>query len=208
MQQFDWYFDLISPFAYLQSERLHLLPGVPRLRPILFGVLLAENGQLGPAEIETKRLLTYRMVQWRAREQGIRLTFPPAHPFNPVALNRLAILLGDDLGKLRTLFRAVWAEGWLPESSADLDALGARLGIRDASQRINRQEIKQTLRDHTQAALDAGVFGVPTAVVDGQLFWGADSQGLLGAYLRGEVDFGDDEMGRYPKLPVAVKRQR
>ena len=56
----DWYFDFVSPFAYLQSEQLALLPpriGI-RYRPVLFAGLLSANGQKGPAEIPAKRFGT------------------------------------------------------------------------------------------------------------------------------------------------------
>ena len=58
----DWYFDFVSPFAFLQSEQLGSLP--PRIsvryRPVLLAALLDANGQRGPAEIPAKRAFTYR----------------------------------------------------------------------------------------------------------------------------------------------------
>ena len=93
MRRADWYFDFVSPFAYLQSEELASL--APRLairyRPVLFAALLDAHGQKGPAEIAAKRAFTYRFVIWRAKQLGIRLKFPPEHPFNPLPLLRLAI---------------------------------------------------------------------------------------------------------------------
>ncbi len=84
----DWYFDFVSPFAYLQSEQLASLgPGVAvRYRPVLFAGLLGANGQKGPAEIPAKRTFTYRYCIWRAQELGIGFRFPPEHPFNPLPL--------------------------------------------------------------------------------------------------------------------------
>ena len=87
----DWYFDFVSPFAYLQSERLASLPPrvAIRFRPVLFAGLLDANGQKGPAEITAKRNFTYRFVVWQARKLGIPLKFPHEHPFNPLPLLRL-----------------------------------------------------------------------------------------------------------------------
>ena len=72
MPTVDWYFDFISPFSYLQSERLHMLgPRVSiRFRPVLFAGILAANAHKGPAEIAAKRAFTYRFVLWRARQWG------------------------------------------------------------------------------------------------------------------------------------------
>lgn len=68
MASADWYFDFISPFAYLQSEQLALLgPSVRvRYRPVLFAGLLNAHGQKGPAELPRKRVFTYRYLVWEA----------------------------------------------------------------------------------------------------------------------------------------------
>ena len=70
----DWYFDFVSPFAYLQSEQLAALaPRIAvRYKPVLFAGLLDANGHKGPAEIPAKRAFTYRFVLWQARKLGFR----------------------------------------------------------------------------------------------------------------------------------------
>src|SRR5437764_1166587 len=90
----DWYFDFVSPFSYLQCEQLPLLERSIRIRyrPVLFAGLLNAHGQKGPAEIVSKRRFTYRFVVWQATKLGIPLKFPAIHPFNPLALLRLAIV--------------------------------------------------------------------------------------------------------------------
>src|SRR6478752_613262 len=71
-RQVDWYFDFISPYAWLQAESFHLLPSnvVLTCKPVLFAGLLQHWGQLGPAEIVPKRRFTYRYIVWRARAAG------------------------------------------------------------------------------------------------------------------------------------------
>ncbi|MBP6368625.1 MAG: DsbA family protein, partial [Burkholderiales bacterium] len=109
----DWYFDFVSPFAYLQSERLASLP--PRVsirfRPVLFAGLLNANGQKGPAEITAKRTFSYRFVVWQARKLGIPLKFPHEHPFNPLPLLRLAIACDCAPDAVHRIFRFVWKDG-------------------------------------------------------------------------------------------------
>ena len=82
MKALTFYFDVISPFAYLQLPRMLALRERIAIEavPIVFGAVLARNGQLGPAEIPGKREFTYRFVQWQADRSGIPLRFPPAHP--------------------------------------------------------------------------------------------------------------------------------
>ena len=66
----DWYFDVISPFAYLQWRRLRRDHADVALnpKPVLLAAILNHVGQLGPAEIPQKRRHTYRIVLWQARQ--------------------------------------------------------------------------------------------------------------------------------------------
>ena len=84
MKTADWYFDFISPFAYLQSESLGRLDGKLAIRPVpaLFAGLLKHWGQKGPAEMAPKRRFTYRQVQWLAERNGIAL--PAGRGVDPV----------------------------------------------------------------------------------------------------------------------------
>ena len=117
----EWFFDVISPFAYLQLEQLPLW--LPReqlvLRPVVLGALLDHWQTRGPAEIPAKRVQTYRSAQWRAEQLGIAFRMPPAHPFNPIRLLRLAVALGANLDAVREILRFVWREGRDPASEAD-----------------------------------------------------------------------------------------
>ncbi|MDQ1347273.1 MAG: hypothetical protein QG573_642, partial [Acidobacteriota bacterium] len=106
MKTADWYFDFISPFAYLQSERLARFDGKLDIRPVplLFAGLLKHWGQKGPAEMATKRRFTYRQVQWLADRNGIPFRFPPQHPFNPVRALRAAVALDSSIDAIHTIF--------------------------------------------------------------------------------------------------------
>ena len=77
----EFYADPISPYVYIAWHRLRtLLTGRPEItvqvRPVLLAGLLGHFGQLGPAEIPTKRDWTYRQVQWLAHSNGLRLDLP------------------------------------------------------------------------------------------------------------------------------------
>ena len=87
----DWYFDFVSPFSYLQCERLQAHAASMRPHPVVFAAVLDANGQKGPAEIAAKRVFSYRFVVWRAMALGFPFMFPHSHPFYPIALLRLSI---------------------------------------------------------------------------------------------------------------------
>src|SRR5579862_2833258 len=130
MASADWYFDFVSPFAYLQCEQLVALETKIniRYRPILFAGLLKAHGHRGPAEIATKRLFTYRFVVWQARQLGIAFKFPPVHPFNPLPLLRMAVAADGDRDVVRTIFRFVWRDGRLGDLPIEWAELMAMLG--------------------------------------------------------------------------------
>lgn len=210
MAQFaDWYFDFISPFAYLQFQQLAKLPPglVINYKPVLFAGLLDHWGQKGPAEIATKRKFTYRFVQWKSDDLGIPLKFPACHPFNPIAFLRAAVALGTKRDAIGVIFDFLWKEGSDPAASDALIELGKRLAVDDLNERAQDPTVKEKLRQNGQDALAQGVFGVPTLVADGELFWGSDSLEMFVAYLRDRDLFHSTEMLRISELPVGQMRK-
>jgi 2-hydroxychromene-2-carboxylate isomerase len=203
----DWYFDFISPYSYLQSERLDAFPAKLSPQPVLFAGLLQHWGQKGPAEMATKREFTYRQVVWLARRDGIALKLPPRHPFNPIKALRLAIALGCDMAAIHAIFRHVWAEGGEADTDAGFAALCGKLGVADGEALIAAPAVKDHLRRNGEEALAAGVFGVPTLAIDGHLFWGYDATAMAADYLRDPAAFDAGEMCRASALPVGAQRK-
>lgn len=208
MKSADWYFDFVSPFAYLQSEQLASLAGrlTVRYRPVLFAGLLGANGQKGPAEIPSKRTFTYRFCVWEARRLGIPFKFPPEHPFNPLPLLRLALACDCAPDAVHRIFRFVWRDGRLPDLPIEWAELTGELGIPDAWSRIAEPGIKEALRRNTDEAIARGVFGVPTLAIGGDLFWGADATQMAVDYVAAGCRFDDPEYARIAGLPVGAVR--
>jgi 2-hydroxychromene-2-carboxylate isomerase len=203
----DWYFDFVSPFSYLQCERLLELPLAIRAKPLVFAGLLGHWGQKGPAEMDTKRRFTYEQVVWLARRDAITLRFPPKHPFNPIRALRLAVALGSDIDTVRAIFRFIWREGGEFETAQGWKALCERVRVDDGEALVARQEVKDELRRNGEEALAAGVFGVPTLVIDGRLFWGYDATPMAHEYLVDPTRFDTEEMKRVAALPIGKARQ-
>jgi 2-hydroxychromene-2-carboxylate isomerase len=204
----DWYFDFVSPFAYLQAEILARdpLPLALRCKPVLFAGLLQHWGQLGPAEVDAKRRFTFRHCLWRAGALGIPMKFPPAHPFNPLSLLRLAIALDAKFDACLSIFRFVFRDGLSADDPQAWSGLIDSLGLLDARERIASEPVKHTLRHNGEEALSRGVFGVPTLAVGSELFWGADATDMCRDFLSGAALFSSAEMLRLDDLPQAARR--
>ena len=208
MNDIRWYFDPISPFAFLQWPQVAALAQqrAVSLRPILFAALLDHHGQKGPAEIPAKRRFTYRYVQWRAAQLGRALRFPPAHPFNPLPALRLIIAAGSSAQATQAVLDWVWAEGRAADSLAAIQPLAAALGIDDPASALAEPAVKQALRENGEEAQRLGVFGVPTLSIDGELFWGEDATAMAQEWLA-DPDLAQQRYAINDALPEAVQRR-
>ena len=204
-----WVFDVISPFAYLALHQLPLLPPDVEVRfvPVLFAKILDHHGQMGPAEIPTKRRFTYRFSLWRARKMGIEMRLPPTHPFNPLAALRLIIAAGNSHRAIKIVFEAAFLHGQDISDAQVIAALAADLGIADAAAALSDPAVKKQLQDNTAWALSHGVFGVPTFVIDGELFWGQDAFEMVLDFLHKPAMFQDANMRAVDSLPVGAMRR-
>ena len=204
-QKIYWYFDFISPFAYLQHELL-LRRGLAReYRPVLFGGLLKHYRHKGPAEIPSKRVITYQHCQFLAERYGVPMRFPPAHPFNPLVLLRLAVARNCDTECVTEIFRALYTDGLDLNQPDNLRQLCARLGVDENA--ANAPQVKTKLRANTEQATAAGVFGVPTLMIGARIFWGLDMTDMALAYLESPARFSQGEYQRLAQLPVGITRK-
>ncbi len=212
----DLHFDFISPYAYLAWTQIHALAGrhgrTVRPRPTLFAALLNHSGALGPAEIPLKRTYMFKDIIRTARVLGVPLEPPPAHPFNPLLALRVAGLdMPDDLRRrvIDALYRATWGGGDGVEdpervARAVIDAGGDAPALLAAAA---EPAAKQRLRETTDAAIAAGVFGVPTAIADGELFWGVDALSHLERFLGGAFTISERELARFLAIPPSASRR-
>lgn len=207
MRPVTWYFDFVSPFSYICFERLQELPREVELelRPVLFAGLLGHWGQKGPAEIGPKRRYTYRWSTWWAHSLGVPLRYPAGHPFNPLHHLRLAIAAGCTRDAVRRIFEQLWTTGADPADRASFASLCRTLDVDPEA--LGSAQVKNTLRSNTEKAAALGVFGVPTFVVDGEHFWGADSLEFLKAYLADSSTLHNEDMRRLDALPVSAERK-
>jgi 2-hydroxychromene-2-carboxylate isomerase len=205
----DWFFDVISPFAYIQQEEFHLLPVdvEVRPRPIVLGAILDHWKTKGPAEIPTKRTFIYRIAQQRALERNVPYKTPPAHPFNPIRTLRLAVAMGQTVEATRAIMRFIWRDGGDVNTPEGWQELCSRLGTPGDDATIGTDAVKAALRANTDRAIELGVFGVPTFHLNGELFWGEDATGLFLSFLKNPNLFKEGEWARISDLPVGIQRK-
>jgi len=213
MKHITFFLDFLSPYAYLAFDALPRafegLSYTVRYQPVFLGGLLKAKQQMGPAEIPMKREWVYRQSQWLAQAQGLRLDLPTVHPFNPLGLLRLA-LASDPQGTpnryvCETLFRHVWEGGLDAADAQRLQALTAELApARDP----NSEEVRDQLKAHTESAIAQGVFGVPSYVVDGQVFWGLDALPMLRSCLEGDAWFSGPKWDAAAHLPSGIPARK
>ncbi|MDB4993309.1 MAG: 2-hydroxychromene-2-carboxylate isomerase [Myxococcaceae bacterium] len=221
-RELRFYFDFISPYAYLAWKKIPALAERNGCTlspvPVLFAGLLNEHGQKGPAEIAPKRIYTFKHAVRLAYAAKLPLVPPPSHPFNPLLALRVSSLDLDPADRVRIIgafFDATWGgHGGIAEKErvvATLDALGldgpALVALAET------QPIKDRVRAQTDAAIAAGVFGVPTTIVDDEPFWGYDALAHVEDYLNGKDPFqalkDDPEvLRRWIALPASAERRR
>ena len=213
MKQIDFYFDFISPYAYLAFEKLpEALMGLSyavSYKPVLFAAMLQHHGQLGPAEIKPKRDWTYRQVLWQAHANGVVLQMPATHPFNPLPLLRLALACSASGAPNRymteTIFHHVWRGG---ADACDPQRVQALSQLLVPKRDVNADVVKAQLRSNTKEAIQRGLFGVPSMAVDGKLFWGFDALPMLRDYLLGDAWFAGDAWDGAADVPVGISRTK
>jgi 2-hydroxychromene-2-carboxylate isomerase len=191
-----FYFDFISPYSWLA---LRESDGFARehdirwdLRPVVYAVLLDRTGLIGPAETPAKRRYSFYDVARCAASLGARFTGPPEHPFRSLEALRTVCLFRTDPRAPALALRmadACWEEGRPLTDMAVLEDVVAAVGLeaRDLAARIADPAIKGELARLTEEALALGAFGVPTFVLDDELFWGHDRMEQLAGRLSGRI---------------------
>lgn len=188
----DYYFATMSPWAYLGHERLQALARQAdaelRVRPMDLGQIFPLSGglPLGKRSAQRQAYRLQELSRWSAWLQRPLTLQPRFFPVSGDPSARLISVVGEHDGTDAAMrlsgavLSAVWTQERDIADEATLAALLAECGL--APQRLaqSQGEQAQALADaHTQAAIEAGVFGAPSYVFEGELFWGQDRLDFL-----------------------------
>lgn len=210
-----FYFDFISPYAYLAWTQIHAIAArhgrAVRPVPILFAGLLNAHGQKGPAEIPAKRAYLFKDIARLAHRFGVPVAPPPSHPFNPLLALRAASLPMEEQARralVDRLYAATWGGGPGVTDPAVIAEAATAAGLDGAAvvREAESPEAKERVRRQTEEALAAGAFGVPTMVVGAELFWGVDALPHLELFLEGRDPVDPDVLARWAHLPASADR--
>ena len=210
-----FYFDFISPYSYFAWLKL---PGLAKkynreieAHPVVFGKLLDKWGQLGPAEIPPKQNWLNQYCLRYAALNGFEYNPPKEHPFNPLAALRMSLKEVSGIDQLRVidaLFKGGWSQG------ADLGDLSVLISLLTdqaingeiLSLKISESETKNFLINETNNAIEKGVFGVPTIIIDDNLFWGNDQMNHIELLLDGKDPLDKAKLNQEER-PRAIDRK-
>ena len=190
-----FYLDFVSPYAYIAFHRLpQVLAGLAwhvQYRPVVLGGIFKAQGNTSPASIPAKHAWILRHVQWLAAQDAVPLVMPPAHPFGPLPWLRMALAASPHGQPARAvceeIFNALWQQGRDANEPDFQQAVWQTMtALLPAVRDPHSPEVKRELLALGEAAVQHGVFGVPSFVLlpedaagQPQLFWGVDSLPML-----------------------------
>lgn len=203
-----FYFDITCPYAYVASTKVEALAARTgaRLdpRPILLGGVFRAHetpqklfATLPPA----KARHNFDDMHRQAALAGLSLQMPANHPLRSVEALRAMLVIGPPFMPLaHALYRAYWRDGIDISTREGLSRVLREAGHDpdDVLARAEADAIKQELRERTDEAIAAGVFGVPAFIVDGQLYWGVDRMDMVERALGGTPTMPELE----PRAPI------
>lgn len=194
MKNIEFYFDFLSPYAYLSHARLPALAekyGYKIIyKPIDLKVVKLAAGNTGPSTAQMPLKLRYAMAdltRW-AQKYGVPFAFATSGPPIPERANKgafYALEKGQECDYVSKLWAATFGAGGDVNSDALLSDVARQMGWSPEAflEFIQSEKAARLYDESNKEAHGRGVFGVPTMIVDDQMWWGNDRLGLLEEYL-------------------------
>ena len=193
----DYYFTPQSPWTYLGHERFADIArrtgATVRVLPIDLGKVFPVSGGLPLGQRASQRQ-AYRLLELRRHADFLGLPLHVKPKFFPVSgddASRLIIAVdlhdgADAAMKISSaIFNAVWAQERHIANEKVLAELLAECGLDAARlEQSYSQAVQERYEANTAQAIEAGVFGAPSYVIDGELFWGQDRLDFVERRLR------------------------
>ncbi len=175
----DFYFDIISPYAYIAHKKILKINNVDfKLKPILLGGLHNLASITAPAFNKYKIKNMQNDCELVAKKNNIIFKWNSKFPINSLGIMRGYLYVEDNKKEeyLNSFFEAYWKEDIDLSNEDNIKQLLKKLKIDDNDffNSINNQSIKDKLKELTQEAFEKEVFGAPTFIVNNKIFWGQD----------------------------------
>ena len=179
-KEIDFYFDFISPYAYLAYKKIQSLPKDIRInyKPILLGGLHNLEGITAPAFIKPKLKHMISDCDLIANKNKSNFIWNSKFPINSLSVMRGYLFINAENRELymNVMFDAYWKDNLDISNEKILKNLIEKCKINSSKffDGIKDLKIKDELKSITQDAHDKGIFGAPTFVVNNKIFWGQD----------------------------------
>ena len=203
MHKLEYYFDFLSPYSYFswknKDQFLKNQDILIDLKPVVMGSLFNKHEMKGPGEIPAKRYYMLKQCFIYASLNNISFNPPKNHPFNPLYALRLATrsCAGERQSEvIDLLMKSCWEDGIeLGEPEVLIEILNKNnFDGKDLIEKTFSKEVKQELKQNIKSALEDNCFGVPSFVVNHEVFWGNDSIPTLNLYLEGKINNWNNEL--------------
>lgn len=189
-KKINFYFDFLSPYSYVAWTWVRAQDYDFTYTPVSIPSIISHYGTLGPAQIKPKRNYLFKDLLRYTKMNNIPFTSPKNLPFNSLYALRLALaeVSGESQKEvIDTIFRAGWEHGLDIGSDDVLREILAQKGqpVDDLFAKMEAREARIHLKNNISKALEQDLFGVPSFLVDEEIFWGNDSIKYLEMYLAG-----------------------
>ena len=178
----DFYFDFISPYSYLAFKRLNLLNRDNKIniiyKPILLGGL-HKLGKITPPAFNERKLKNMKNdCELVASKNNIEFKWNLKFPINSLYLMRGYLVVDENLKKkfFKNCFDAYWKNNLDISDEEIVSNIIKKSGLdkKKFLDDIEKNNIKEMLKNLTTNAFEKNVFGAPTFVVNNKIFWGQD----------------------------------
>jgi 2-hydroxychromene-2-carboxylate isomerase len=198
MKKIDFYFDFLSPYSYVAWTWVRTQPYDFNFIPVSIPSVIAHFDTKGPAQIQPKRNYLFKDLLRFTKFHQIPFVTPKNLPFNSLYALRLALkeVAGVDQAKIiDIIFRAGWERGLDIGSEEVLRGVLLQQGlpVDELFLKMEAKEARLQLKNNISKGLEKNLFGVPTFLVDEEIFWGNDSIKYLEMYLAGKDPLDHDK---------------
>lgn len=216
----EFYFDVLSPYSYLAwtwiRENRAYLESHAKICfvPVTLAPLIKANDTKGPAEIETKRNYLMRDCLRYTKLHNIPFNPPAQLPFNSLYAQRISLqeCAGEQQFEVIDLFfKAAWVDGEdlgkaeVVEKILEMNGHPAGKWL----ERVGDRDLRAALKQNTKNAIEKGIFGLPSILVDNgkrqELFWGNDSLPYLKLFLESKDPLDEEAYEKFKNCYVTAE---